>query len=461
MSVKVANDVDFGGRRARSLTNVTDELGAFVGSGGTPGGTATDWRTGLSEITITTNSTQAIQNAIDAAGPTGRKIIFPASLGTYVPTDWLSITGKENIALTGINNPLWQTNQGNFGFVRLLGNNKNIDITNLKLSNTLISNEVPDVSLIHGYEQGPNLSIRLANLELTAPNVAQNTITFTPFSPLNESGNGVGNLLNDLLMEYCYLHDVGRCAIEINTHVYKDNRFDSFLNNAIIRYNRFSRIGGKDNTNTIPTLTFGGVQRNGQIYENTITDGTYAGIELVSSQGYRCWNNRFLTTNGWINQMSAYAISENPGRPTQDIEIRGGGGYVKGRAFLLQDIVGLRVIGGNYFSDKFQSVQRITDGSFDNVNVKVVTGYSPTTADGGNVMQIRDTENFHILGGTYELTAQSGQTPYSVINYPSGGTNVNSSIVGATLKRPAGSQDDIVHVEGNTQLNESQNTKIN
>lgn len=422
-----------------------------------------DWRAGLSELTITTNSTQAIQNAIDGAGPSGRKIIFPATLGTYAPTDQLYFSGKQNVILTGLDNPTWQTNQGNYSFVAFLGNNKNIDLTGLKLVNTMVSAQAPNVALVHGYEQGPNLNLRLANLELTSPQVFQNAITFTPYSPLGENGNGIGNPLNDLIMEGCWIHDVPRCAIEVNCHMYVDGRYESFFNGVIIRRNRFERIGGGSANNSIPVVTFGGISTGGQIYDNVLIDGTYAGIELVSAQDYTCWSNYFFTTPGWTQRWSGYAITNNPGRPCKNIQISGGGGYVNARAFILHNIEGLKIFDVDFVSQFLSDVQSVTNGSLNRVNLKVLSEYTGVAGEfGGSVLEIHNSSNLSILAGRYELAGQNAGNCYSVIGLPAGGNNKNISIVGATLKRPAGSNDSFIHVEGNTQgLIDSQNTKIN
>ena len=394
----------------------------------------------LPSVVLTENTTVAIQTVIDTAPATGLHIIYPPSLGVYQPTNRLVFRGKRNVVLDGIGFARWVTHQVDFPFVALLGTNENIQFRGIDLRNTLSRSGPVPVALLHGYEQGPNRGISLDHCTFSCPGVAQNAITFTPYSPRAEKGNGRGSLLENLTVHHCHGHDIGRMFLEITSHVHADGSDAVYVKNTRFTDNRVERTGLQDEHAGMAASVSG--MNDGTVYaRNSLTDCQYAGLELVSAQNAVSQDNRFYTTSEKA-RYSAYSISRAGSNRNRNIAISGDVGVVPGRPFILYDCDGFTISKVNFQSDAYTDI-RASRGTLRNSRLKVMQG-GGTGFAGGNVIQLNGVRGVNILNNRLELR-KSPQKQYSVISLGVANSNTNCVISGNVLIRPGDSADSFIH----------------
>ena len=341
-------------------------------------------------------------------------------MGTYVHQGSIDLSGKQNITLDGLGLANWTTGQINLPFIAILGNCTNLTFQGINFGNTYVGSEVAGFSMIHGFEQGPNTGITIRRCGFTNPGARQNAITFVPYSP----NNGVGNNLNNLLIQDNYAHDIGRCFVEIISHVHESNRSQSYVNDLIFEGNRVLRTGQKD-----PDFGMGcsvsGVNSRTIYRRNQIKDGKYAGLELISALDALCTDNWFDVSDPALYNFSGYGITkgDNNANKNKGVRIIGGGGTVTGRPAILYDIDNVTLSRTNFTAKILQQLLRCTGGNVQHNAIKV-------TADGAAV-GISQSTRINVLHNTFEL-ANTDSQQFSVLDL--GGPNNNTAVTSPSTR---------------------------
>ncbi|MCZ4501161.1 MAG: hypothetical protein JWQ74_3718, partial [Marmoricola sp.] len=235
-----------------------------------------------------------------------------------------------------------------------------------------------------------------------------------------------------------------RMGVELTSHVHADGLATLYYQDFTFTHNRGTNLGRLDGYNGM-LLSLSGLGKTILVSNNTVTDARFGGLEFVACQDVTASNNWFNSTGA--TTYSAYAISQAGSLRAQRIAISGGGGYLKGRPFVLYGTDGFTVRGGNWKSEQPTDI-RATNGLFTGVRLQVTTG---SEAGGGNALQLHQCTQVTITHCILTLSS-STQTNYSVVDFGPARNNTQCRLTNNTLKRPPGALDAFVHTESNHTL---------
>lgn len=386
------------------------------------------------DIIVATPTTAAIQAAINAAPTNGAHIILPP--GDYVATAQVSLTSKNRITLDGQGKVNWIGSSAVPCLFAVLGSCRSVRLTGINFSSTAGAGTY-FTGLISTFEQSYIDGYEIDHCRFTAPNAPINLISFLPYSPVNESGNGRGAMQRNIYIHDCVGIDGGRAFCELNSHVHADGKTDVYFENFRFSNNTVTNMGLQHATFG-PALSISGMGNHITVDSNTVTDAKFSGFEFVNNQDVSSANNRF---QGDKNAYTAYSISGAGTGTNNRINLTNNGGTVKGRAFALHDIESFTILGGTFTAGQKIELIRAKNGSIRQVNI-VVNGDV-------NGAFMGESEAVEMSGS--ELTTT--QVPYttSVVMIPA--TSRRIVVKDNVLSRPASATGSFVQSEtssGNT-----------
>ena len=318
------------------------------------------------------------------------------------------------------------------------GRCKNIRLTGIQWISKVESTTVLPNALLQTYDDAQLDGFELDHCRFTTNRANQNAVGFRPYTARSEHGSGTGHLLRGVNIHHCTFENIGRMGVELTSHVHADNGSAVYYENFTFANNRGTNLGWIDGKNGM-LLSLSGIGRGINVHDNIITDARYGGLEFVGCQYIEAANNRFNSTGA--TTYSAYAISPAGSLRPAHIRIRGGGGYVKGRPFILYGDQ-FNVQGGDWTSENPTDI-RGRQGTLSGVRLAVTTGVE---GGGGNVLQLHECADVMISGCVLTLTS-TRQTNYSVVDFGPVRSNTRCSLLNNVLKRPANGVDNFVHTE--------------
>lgn len=386
------------------------------------------------DVFVTTPTTAAIQAAIDAAPSNGAHIILPP--GDYVATAQVSLTSKNRITLDGQGKVNWIGSSSVPCVFAVLGTCRSVRLTGINFSSTAGAGTYYQ-GLISTFEQSFIDGYEIDHCRFTAPNAPINLISFLPYSPLNESGNGRGAMQRNIYIHDCVAIDGGRAFCELNSHVHADGKTDVYFENFRFSNNTVTNMGLQHATFG-PALSISGMGNHITVDSNAITDAKYSGLEFVNNQNVLSTNNRFETIR---NTYNAYSISQAGTGANNTVKLINNGGTVKGRAYALHDIESFTVTGGTFTAGQKVELIRAKNGSIRQVTMTISS----------DVNGIFMGESEAVEMSNNELTTT--QVPYttSVVTIPA--TSRRIVVKDNVLSRPASATGSFVQSEtssGNT-----------
>lgn len=386
------------------------------------------------DIVVAVPTSAAIQAAINAAPSTGARILLPP--GDYQATAPVSLRDKSRITIDGRGKVNWIGSSSVSNLFTLLGTCRNIRLTGINFSTTAGPGTY-NYGLISTFEQSFIDGYEIDHCSFTAPDAPINLISFLPYSPLNESGNGRGAMQRNINIHHCIAKDGGRAFCELNAHVHADGKTDAYYENFRFSNNTVSNMGTQD-ANFGPALSLSGMGRNVTADSNDITDTKFCGLEFVNTQNVSSANNRF---RGVQNAFSAYSISRAGTGKTTGVALTNNSGTVRGRAYTLHDIESFTVTGGTFTADQKIELQRAKNGSLSQLILTIVNDV--------NTMLIAESEAVAVSNS--QLTMTQSKNGSSVIDIPASSRSI--IVRDNTLSRPANATGSFIRSEtssGNT-----------
>ena len=386
------------------------------------------------DILVTTPTTVAIQAAIDAAPSNGAHIILPP--GDYVATSQVNLTSKNRITLDGQGKVNWIGSSTVPCLFAVLGTCRSVRLTGINFSTTAGAGTYYQ-GLISTFEQSFIDGYEIDHCRFTAPNAPINLISFLPYSPINESGNGKGAMQRNIYIHDCVATDGGRAFCELNSHVHADNKTDVYFENFRFSNNTITNMGLQHATFG-PALSISGMGNHITVDSNAITDAKFSGLEFVNNQDISSSNNRFQSVK---NDFTAYSISQAGTGANARVNLVNNGGTVRGRAYALHDIESFTVMGGTFVAGQKIELIRAKNGSFRQINM--------TISNDVNGMFMGESEAVEISNS--ELTTTLVPNTTSVVMIPA--TSRRIVVKENVLSRPASATGSFVQSEtssGNT-----------
>lgn len=386
------------------------------------------------DILVTTPTTAAIQAAIDAAPSNGAHIILPP--GDYTATAQVSLTSKNRITLDGQGKVNWIGSSSVPCLFAVMGTCRSVRLTGINFSTTAGAGTYYQ-GLISTFEQSFIDGYEIDHCRFTAPNAPINLISFLPYSPINESGNGKGAMQRNIYIHDCVAVDGGRAFCELNSHVHADGKTDVYFENFRFSNNTVTNMGLQHATFG-PALSISGMGNHITVDSNAITDAKFSGLEFVNNQDISSANNRFQTVN---NVFTAYSISQAGTGTNARVSLINNGGTVKGRAYALHDIESFTVTGGTFVAGQKVELIRAKNGSIRQVNV--------TISNDVNGLFLGESEAVEMSNS--ELTTTQVPLTTSVVMIPA--TSRRIVVKDNVLSRPASATGSFVQSEtssGNT-----------
>ncbi|MBD2752297.1 right-handed parallel beta-helix repeat-containing protein [Spirosoma validum] len=353
------------------------------------------------DIVVRVLTSTAIQEAIDAAPATGARIILPP--GDYNATARVNLTSKNNITIDGQGKANWVGSSSVPNLFALLGTCRNIRLTGINFSTTAGPGSY-QYGLICAFEQSFIDGYEIDHCTFTSPNAPINLISFVPYSPINESGNGRGAMQRNINIHDCVGKDGGRAFCELNSHVHADNKTTAYFENFRFSHNTVTNMGTKDRAFG-PALSLSGIGNNIQVDSNDITDTQYCGLEFVSNRNVSSTNNHFT---GVQNDFSAYSISQAGANKTSGVTLSNNRGTVKGRAYILHDVDSFSVTDDSFITDKKVELIRASNGS--------LRGLTLTVTNDVNAMLVDESQAVAVTNSSIRLTQSTNAA--SVVTIP-------------------------------------------
>lgn len=392
---------------------------------------------------LTTATTQALQTLLNKLPVRGGLVRCPP--GTYVVNKQsITLSNKSNVTIAGQDGVIWMNTSPTKPTFVATGRCKNIRLTGIHWSSQVQSTTVLPNALLQTYDEAQIDGFEVDHCHFTTNRANQNAVGFRPYTARNEHGSGKGHLLRGVNIHHCVFENIGRMGVELTSHVHADNGSSVYYENFTFAYNRGTNLGSVDGKDGM-FLSLSGIGRSINVHDNIITDARYGGLEFVGCQRVQATNNRFNSTGA--TTYSAYAISSAGSLRPAYISISGGGGYVKGRPFILYGDQ-FKVQGGNWTSENPTDI-RGKQGTFSGVHLTVTTGVE---GGGGNALQLHECADIVISGCALTLSS-TRQTNYSVVDFGPARSNTHCSLLNNIVKRPANGLDNFVHTEtGHTHL---------
>ena len=384
---------------------------------------------------VTYNSVADLNAAIAALPASGGTLGVGVINTTSTP---ILINNKSGVKLVPGDAGGLVTNAGNSTpNLEFHGTCANTTISSLTFTNTykgLVSNTGELHSLIQTYYDCAITGLTIDRCYFKNPNINQNAITFTPYSPTNEGGVGQGNMIQNVSITNCVADSIGRAFFEITSHVHADRRADVFYQNFTFGNNKCSNLGLR-HTYFGPACSFSGLGQNITTRANTIVNARFAGIELVSCANTLSEDDQFDTTNPNAS-FSAYSISMAGAIRSRGITIRRSGGYVTVRNIAAYDVDNFTVEGGTWHSQQYAEF-RVNGGSYKGITHYVTRG---SAGGGAQCLHIQGTNNFSVTDNKFYETSMTEQN-YSVLAIEADVTN--SVFTQNWLYRPDVNQNDV------------------
>lgn len=377
------------------------------------------------DIVVAALTSTAIQEAINAAPATGARIILPA--GDYNATARVNLTSKSNIIIDGQGKANWIGNSAVPNLFALLGTCRNIRLTGINFSTTAGPGNYL-YGLICTFEQSFIDGYEIDHCTFTSPNAPINLISFVPYSPINESGNGRGAMQRNINIHHCVGKDGGRAFCELNSHVHADNKTTAYFENFRFSHNIVSNMGTKDGAFG-PALSLSGIGDNIRADSNDITDTQYCGLEFVNNRNVSSTSNQFT---GIKNAFSAYSISRAGTNKTSGVTLSNNRGTIKGRAYILHDVDSFSVTNDSLVTDKKVELIRASNG--------LLRGLTLTVSNDVNAMLIDESQAVAVTDSRIRLTQSTNAT--SVVLIP--GNSQRIVIQNNTLARSVKAVGDFV-----------------
>lgn len=388
-------------------------------------------------FTLEAASTQALQTLLNKLPSSGGAVVCPP--GHYVVKDQaITLSNKSNVTVIGRPGVVWVNDSPTNATFVIKGRCNAIRLTGIQWTSRIRSTGVLPNALLQTYEDAQIDGFELDHCHFTTDKANQNAVGFRPYTARNEQGRGLGHMLRGVTIHHCVFENVGRMGVELTSHVHADGGAAVYYEKFTFAHNRGVNIGSVDGKNGM-LLSLSGIGRSISVHDNVLTDARYAGLEFVACQHVKATNNRFSSTGK--TSYSAYAISPAGLLRPSHVSISGGGGFVKGRPFILYgDRFSVR--GGDWTSETPTDI-RGRDGTFSGVRLTVTTG---TEGGGGNALQLHECENVLISGCVLRLSS-TRQTNYSVVDFGTVRNNTHCSLLNNVLRRPPNGLDNFVHTE--------------
>lgn len=387
---------------------------------------------------LKTANIKVLQTLLDKLPASGGIVICPP--GRYVIREQsITLSGKSSVTIVGQSGAVWVNDSPTKATFVATGRCKNIRLTGLHWTSRVQSTAVLPSALLQTYEDAHIDGFELDHCHFTTDKANQNAVGFRPYTAQNEHGLGMGHLLRGVNIHHCVFENVGRMGVELTSHVHADGGSAVYYEDFTFAHNRGTNLGWVDGKHGM-LLSLSGIGRRIIVNDNSVTDARYAGLEFVACQQVKAINNRFSSTGK--TTYSAYAISPAGSLRPAHVSVSGGGGYVKGRPFILYGVDQFSVRGGNWTSENPTDI-RGRHGTLSGVHLTVTTGVE---GGGGNAIQLHECENVLISGCTLTLTS-TRQTNYSVVDFGTARSNTHCSLLNNVLKRPPNGLDNFVHTD--------------